>query len=216
MYMARLETLTRAYNAMARSNKAYREAMNNVAKYTGQSRYINNLKGSLQIFNGIVVESEKDWQDKVLRSLEAEVVEYLSYVYPTDGYRLMLKTRVLRGKVHVEGEVHSYFLGDVSGEISDTQGRLFQQVVSFAALLAIMKILGEETAYFDEAFSGASKANVVKVNRLLKHVQEEGLNVILIAQDTTMANDIPSNVLILTRSLDNKTAITQREVASDV
>jgi len=216
LYSQRVETLAKAYRAAKRNNAAFHEATSNVAKYTQQLRYIRNLKGSLRLFSGIVVEQEGDWQAKVLRMLEAQIMEYLYYVYPMDGYKVDLSTRIVRGKVHVEGEVRSQFLGSLTGDVADTQGRLFQQVVSFAALIAIMKILGVDSVYIDEAFSGASKANVAKINKLLQHVQEEGLNVTLIAQDTTMAENIKSNVLILTRSVDNKTTVVQREVESNV
>lgn len=213
MYAERLSLLTRAYKSAQKSNKVYEEAQSNVAKFTQQLNYILGIQSGLRLINGIIVDRERQWQEQVQQLIETKIVEYLSYVYPADGYSVSLTTRILRGKVHVDGEVHSYFASQISGDVSETQGRLFQQVVSFAALVAVMEILDVKTAYMDEAFSCAAKANIGKLNALLQHVKEEGFNLVLIAQDTNIAQGIDANVLFLQRSLDNKTTVTQREVS---
>lgn len=214
MYVDRLNLLTRAYRTAQKGNKVYEDAQSNVAKYTQQLNYMTGIQGGLAVVNGIIVDRERQWQEAVQQMLEVKIAEYLSYVYPADGYNVVLTTRVLRGKVHVEGEVRSYFADKIVGDVSETQGRLFQQVVSFAALVTVMEILGVNTVYADEVFFGAAKANVVKINALLRHLQEKGFNLILIAQDTNLAQGIEANVLFLKRSLDNKTTITRREVSS--
>lgn len=209
MYMSRLRTLKRAYQNAERSNTAYREATSNIAKYRSQLQYIRGLGQSLKILDALIAECESEWRESVLRMLEAEIAQDLAFIYPSDGYNVFLTSRVLRGKVHIEGYARSYYGGDMNGDLADSQGRLFQQVVSFGALVCIMKILGVETVYVDEAFSGASNRNVEKINRLLQDIKERGLNIILIAQDITMARNIDANVLLLSRSLDNKTSIVQ-------
>ena len=208
MYRERLSVLKRAYKSLSKNNVAFNEASKNVAVYRNQSMFIQGLAQSLKLLESIIVEREREWRDAVLRELEAEIMQDLAYVYPSDGYQVKLSSRVLRGKIHIEAETHSYFAGSIAGDVSDSQGRLFQQVVSFAALLGVMKILGVNTVYVDEAFSGASKRNIVKINKLLRSIQERGFNIILIEQDTSMASGIEANVLYLSRSLDNKTTIT--------
>lgn len=210
-FCERFSVLSKAYKVASRENLVYTKALGDIAKYREQLAYIENLQQSLKILYSIIVEKENEWQDTVLRILESEIAECLSFVYPADGYYVTLSTRILRGKVHIESMVNSYFLGQAVGDISEMQGRLFQQIVSFAALIALMKILGVDTVYIDEAFSGAAKENVEKINRLLRYVQESGKNLVLIAQDTSMAKDIKANVLFLTRSLDNKTSVIQQE-----
>ena len=105
-------------------------------------------------------------------------------------------------------------MGDFPGKISGTQGRLFQQVVSFAGLIGVMSLLGIKTIYIDEAFSGSAKKNIGKLNRLLLHLKERGFNLVIIAQDIAMAEGLPANRMLLSRSVDNKTTIIQ-EVDED-
>ena len=209
MYTERLNTLVKAYKVAEKNNRLYEESQRSIADVNNKLAYINGLSGSLQLLESLIVEQENQWQDAVLRFLEAEIMQDLAFVYPSDGYSVTLSSRVLRGKIHIEASVRSYFTNEMLGDISDTQGRLFQQIVSFAALVGVMKILGVNTVYVDEAFSGAAKANVTKVNKLLSSISERGYNIILIAQDSTMSESISANTLLLSRSLDNKTSVLQ-------
>lgn len=212
MYSDRLRTLVRAYRNAKRNNDAYSEALSNKAEADARLSYAKGIAVSLSMLNAIIAQQENIWQESVLRKLEAEIMQALAYVYPEDGYSVELSTRVLRGKVHVEGVVRSYFTNMMPGELADSQGCLFQQIVSFAALIGLMDLMKVSTVYIDEAFSGVAKANIGKINSLLRMYQERGINIILIAQDMSIASGIPANTLVLERSLDNKTTIHQQGV----
>ena len=208
MYTQRLRTLTKAYRAVERENEAYNEAMQEHAKYQAQCNQMIQLNNALHLLSHLISKEEESWQAEVLRTLEAEILQDLSFVFPTDGYSVSLSARLVRGKIHIEAETKSYFTPEMAGDIADTQGRLFQQIVSFAALIGIMKILGVNTVYVDEAFSGVATENIGKVNSLLRSISERGFNLIIIAQNASMAAGLECNVLRLSRSIDNKTSIT--------
>lgn len=209
MYTTRLRTLKKAYRNAERGNIAYQEAAVDIAKYKAQIQYIRGLGQSLKILDSMIAQCENNWRESVLRALETEIARDLAFVYPSDGYTVSLSSRVLRGKVHIEGNARSYFGGDMDGDVSDSQGRLFQQIVSFGALICIMDILGVKTVYIDEAFSGGSSKSMSKINALLQDIKKRGYNIILIAQNISMARNIEANTLLLSRSLDNKTSIVQ-------
>ena len=207
MYSARLKTLKRAYSAAKKNNEAYNRALEYSNSCKSKLVYIDDIAGSLKLLDAIIAKEENDWQAMVLRILEEEIARDLSYIYDTDGYTVSLRSRVLRGKIRVEASVRSYFMADVPGDISSTQGRLFQQIVSFAALIGIMEILKIKTVYIDEAFSGAVTDNIPKINRLLEYVRSRGFNLVIIAQNAELARNLEANVLFLTRSIDNKTTV---------
>ena len=209
MYSGRLNTLTHAFKAAQKSNENYSYMRNKLRDTELKMQYAMGVNSGLSFLDTIIATQENEWQSAILRKLESEILSALSFVYPSDGYSVKLSARVLRGKVHIESNIGSYFLGEISGDVASTQGRLFQQVVSFAALLCVMDILGIQTIYVDEAFSGVAKANIPKINALLKSYQERGFNLIIIAQDVAMATGIESNTLLLSRSTDNKTSIVQ-------
>lgn len=207
MYTSRFNTLNRSMKNLQKMNSAYTEAIKELGRFDFQLNYLRGLAGGLTFLEKIISEQEKEWREYVLRLIEEEIVQSLSIVYPTDGYIVKLSSRILRKKIHIEGIVSSYFTPQMSGDIADTQGRLFQQIVSIATLVSIMEILGVKTLYIDEAFSGASEANAPKINSLLRHYAGRDLNIILIAQNASIAQNLESNVLRLSRTIDNKTEV---------
>lgn len=211
MYVDRLKTLSRAYSAARRSNTLYSNALHENTLQKIQLKFLSGLLEQMKTLNLLIVEKEAEWRQAILSMLETEIADYLSYVYPDDGYIVQLKPRVLRSKIHIEACVYSTIMQEIPGQIHKTQGRLFQQIVSFAALLGVMNLLGVRTVYFDEAFSGSSKRNVKKVNALLQHAEEKGFNLVIIAQDTNMAEGSNWNRLFLTRNLANVTSVFQEE-----
>lgn len=211
MYSERLRVLKRAYTTARSNNELYSETQKKAALQRKQVAFLGGMHMELKKLNDAITLKESEWRQAVLTMLEAEIARDLEYVYPTDGYRVQLSPRIARGRIHIDARVVSTFASEIPGKIQGTQGRLFQQVVSFAALRGVMSLLDVKTIYIDEAFSGASKRNVKKLNRLLASLDERGHNLVLIAQDTTMADSLPANRLILTRSLDNKTKVVQEE-----
>lgn len=214
LYSERLRTLTRAYNNAARGNALYNDALQRKDLHQTQVNFVLGLSEHLKSLDLAITNKESEWRDSILGVLSSEIVNDLAFVYPSDGYQVKLDAHVLRGKIHISATVTSTFAKDFPGRIRGTQGRLFQQVVSFSALIGVMELLGIKTVYIDEAFSGSSKKNVKKLNKLLLHLRERGFNLIIIAQDITMAEGIPANRMFLSRSVDNKTVIVQ-EVEED-
>lgn len=215
MYGARMRTLTKAYRSAERSNGVYTAALQEQVLQERQLNFLVGLQEQLKSLDLNITSEESKWREAILSILETEIVTDLNYVFPDDGYNIQLSTRVLRGKIHIEAKVASTFAGNIPGKIRSTQGRFFQQVVSIASIIGVMELLGIRTVYVDEAFSGASEYNVRKVNKLLAKLKERGFNLVVIAQNTSMANGIAANRLFLQRSLDNQTIITQEVGALD-
>ncbi len=211
MYSERFNTLAKAYSRAEENNKAYTEAMQKQCLLQSQLEFIIGLHENVKAFCLAETEKESEWRDSILGILSSQIARDLAFVYPTDGYQVSLSTRVLRGKIHVEARVTSTFAKDFPGKIKGTQGRLFQQVVSFSSLLGVMDMLGVKTVYIDEAFSGSAKKNVEKLNQLLASFEERGFNLVIIAQDITMADALPANRMFLSRTIDNKTIIQQEK-----
>lgn len=211
VYTERLQMLARSYKRAERENIAYNEALKQKQILESQINLLVGLQECLKTFSLDVTTKESEWRDAVLGILSSEIADDLAFVYPADGYQVTLISRVLRGKIHIDATVTSTFANNIPGKIKGTQGRLFQQVVSFSSLIGVMSLLGIKTIYVDEAFSGSAKKNVKKLNRLLLSLAERGFNLVLIAQDISMAEGLPANRMFLSRTVDNKTII-QEEI----
>lgn len=208
MYRSRLRTLKQAYEIAARENKKYDDTVRRIEETRELISREEKLLADLQQLGAIITAKENQWRRHILDQLESEIDTELAAVFPTDNYSVKLEARVLRGKIHIETTVSSAHSGRIPGSIQNTQGTLFQEIVSFSALVAVMDLLGVRTVYIDEAFAGASKENQDNINALLRRVQELGIDVVIISQSNYFEG-LEANVLILSRSLDNKTSIRQ-------
>lgn len=211
VYSERLAMLERSYKRAEKNNETYDAALKNQKRLSAQLTFLNGMQELIRTFNLAVTQKESEWRDGVLGVLSSEIADNLAFVYPSDGYQVSLTSRVSRGKIHIDVSVTSTFAKDFPGKIKGTQGRLFQQVVSFSSLHGVMNLLGVKTVFIDEAFSGSAKKNIKKLNRLLLSLAERGFNLVMIAQDITMAEGLPANRMFLSRTVDNKTIIVQEE-----
>ncbi len=209
MYMERLNTLKKMYKLCDKSNKLYLKTREDKLHFEFQLGLLLGINQQLKQLNNVIIEEENEWRRSVLNIIESEIISDLAFVYPEDFYQLTLSSRIVRNKIHIEATVKSVFCNNIPGRIKNTQGRLFQQIVSFAALKSIMNLLGINSVYIDEAFSGAAKDNIKHLNKFLSHIKDEGFNIILIAQNMSLAEGIDANRLLVTRSIDNETSITQ-------
>lgn len=209
MYTERLNTLKKMYKLCDKNNKLYLKTREDKLHFEFQLGLLLGINQQLKQLNNIIIEEENEWRRSVLNIIESEIISDLAFVYPEDFYQLTLSSRIVRNKIHIEAMVKSVFCNNIPGRIKNTQGRLFQQIVSFAALKSIMNLLGINSVYIDEAFSGAAKDNIKHLNKFLSHIKDEGFNIILIAQNMSLAEGIDANRLLVTRSIDNETSITQ-------
>lgn len=203
----RIGNLRRAYKVVEKMNRTYREAEDEKRKYEIKRDFASSIRSSCLDLGQIISEGEKAWRRGVLLQIEEEIEEALGFIYPNDAYQVKLEPRVVRGKVHIDTFVKSNSFDSVSGSMKRTQGLLFRQIISIASVMRIMKMRGVNVVYIDEAFSGASKENLIKVHKLLKWYQEKGANMVIIMQDPTIISGLDAHMLVLSRSWNNKTEV---------
>lgn len=211
MYAQRIGVLRSACRLIERNNKQYLENLAALDEAKLQLSRISSIIEKLKALDTTVAKTEQEWRKGILSYLEDSISDYLAIAFPEDGYQIALEAVVLRGKIHIETSIKSYAFELIEGSIRETQGCFFQEIVSFAALVSISRLLGIKTVYVDEAFSGASPENFIKLNKLLQRVKEQGVNLVLISQSNYFEG-ISGNFLHLQRSLDNQTIVRQVKI----
>lgn len=206
MFSSRLSALKRTMGVIKKSNTAFTEAKSSYNQHESRVKFLEGMQYYLKTFTLSVTENESLWRESLLKVLEYEIMKGLAVVFPTDGYTVKLESSVSRGNIHITASVSSR-ISEFPGRIVNTQGRLFQQIVSFMALLSIMSLLGVKTIYIDELFSGSSLENIEKLNTLLRTVGEQGYNIIMIAQNASIADGMEVNRLVLSRTESNRTIV---------
>lgn len=209
MYTKRLKSLKKAMNVLEKNNQLYIKYTHDKNQLSRKCEFAYNMRGALQTLAIVIAEGEKQWRDGILKKIEDEIAQALAFIYPEDGYRVTLTSRILRGKLHIDSYVSSMSLSKVTGRMKRTQGMLFRQIVSMSAIICIMELQGIKTVYIDEAFSGASKKNMLRARKLVQWYAERGINLIVIAQDPAVSADLNSNTLYIRREYPNVTVIEQ-------
>lgn len=204
-FKQRLKVLDKTFSLIDNSNKEYLRLIEetNIAEKKIQS--LTTLLANIKTLLNAVTVSEKQWRESILSIIECEIYRYISIVYPVDDYSISLSCSVKYGKIKIQASVSSLNFENLKIE---SQGRLFKQIVSLAAVVAIMRLKGINTVYVDEAFSGASRENMPIVGSLITELINEGLNMIIIVQNEDI---IPGTIgwhsLFLKRNISNCTTI---------
>lgn len=201
----RLNTLNKLSSLIASNNSKFKEVEETVKHSSAVILQLEQLLSIAEALSKEIQNGEKQWQDWAIKDLETTINKCLSIVFPTDGYCIHLNVVTRYNKIRLTTTVSSPFISNCL-TIKESQGRLFQQTVSFGAILAFMKFIGTNTIYIDEAFSGTAISNWDKVNALLEYALSRGANIIMITQNSDI--NLPANIYNFQRDSLNLSHIT--------
>lgn len=207
-YLSRLQTLTKAYQNIEKTNELYKDTKEKIEQYTVKLERIGTLQFFLKRSKQIIANSEKEWRDAITQLLEAEINKNLTLIFPADNYHISLDYEVVRNKIHLKPRISSKDFEKI--KINKSQGRLLTQVASASAVIAIMKLQGINTIYIDEAFSGSSKENLEKIGGMIAEILNDNINLVMIVQHSNIAANLPdAHIYHFSRSILNETTIVE-------
>lgn len=207
-YLSRLQTLTKAYQNIEKTNELYKNTKEKIEQYTVKLERIGTLQFFLKRSKQIIANSEKEWRDAITQLLEAEINKNLTLIFPADNYHISLDYEVVRNKIHLKPRISSKDFEKI--KINKSQGRLLTQVASASAVIAIMKLQGINTIYIDEAFSGSSKENLEKIGGMIAEILNDNINLVMIVQHSNIAANLPdAHIYHFSRSILNETTIVE-------
>ena len=201
----RINNISKIASVLENSNKQYKETESKLLQQKERSESLGSLFSLLHALEKDIKVGEKEWRDWAVKDLENNINTCLAIVFPDDKYCIHLDVSTKYGKVRLFTSVTSNCVQDKL-TIKGTQGRLFQQTVTFGAILAFMKFVGTNTIYIDEAFSGTSQSNWDKVEALLQYALNNGANIVMISQNADIG--LPANVYSFSRDTENCSHIT--------
>lgn len=209
MYIDRLNTCTKLYKRVVKQNEHYLKLDSNKSRIESNLNAIRRYLQDERELSSYILSAESEWRSAIVKTLEDTITVALSMVFPYDGYTAELDLRPYRSKLKIDASISSYNLNsNTKLSIKGSQGRLLQQILSFSAIITMMKVLGINTIYVDEAFSGASVKNLTRVSDLIAYIASTGVNMVIITQNEAMIpQSINPTIYFLTRSEDNKTTV---------
>jgi DNA repair exonuclease SbcCD ATPase subunit len=146
-------------------------------------KYIEELGLILRecrIINDLCIKEEYSFRTGRIKYLELFVSEELGTIFEEEGFTVSVVDTVERNKLSIRLVLH-----DQNGKVrlpSINEGKLCQELISFACAVGIIRAAGLNKLYIDEAFAASSEANLEKLSNNLERVVSDGIQVICIEQ----------------------------------
>ena len=156
------------------------------------TKYINDTK----LLMAAVDKEDNEYKNRRISFIDALVTDGLAQIFPQDNLKAHLTCDFNRKNEAV------LELIDRQGNIADPDmcsGKLQQYLISFAAVTGIVRGLGITNLFIDEAFGVAAPDILGDLGELLYEQVKDGIQVILIAQNPGLYQDIPRREIRLSK-----------------
>lgn len=187
-------------NKIIKYKKEYEDA---VEVRSEHEQYIK----ALDIYHKLCVRESNNYKTKRLEYLCTFIDDKLSIIFPDENFKSKIVTED-RGSIQ-RTYLELYLEGSDEAEIPETsQGKFCQQLLSFSSSVALVKTLGINRMFLDEAFSASASKNLTKIGSILKPMIDDGMQIILIEQEQEVYKDLPRREIYVEKdSLEEETKV---------
>lgn len=149
---------------------------------------------------GVAASKESnEFKNKRIEFLNGVLTEALQQLFPDDGFQAKVSFDFNRSdKAELE-------LVDSAGHVhtaSMCEGQLLQYAISFSAVSWILKALGKNVLFVDEAFGASDMDRLPMLGDIIAKLAESGMQVILIGQNPALYENVPRREFWLSKNLE--------------
>ena len=148
----------------------------------------------LKLMKTALETEDRNFKNRRLQYIDVLVTDSLKSIFPEDNLQAHLNCDFYR-KTETTLELLDAYGHTLDPDICS--GKLQQYLISFAAVSGIVKGLGIGNLYVDEAFGVAAPEIMGEIGKLIQQKIEEGLQVIMIAQNPCVYQDLPRHEITL-------------------
>lgn len=138
----------------------------------------------------VITSKENDaFQKRRVEYIEDQITNALAIIFPEDDFTAKIEYDFKYGSskayLHLKdanGNGHLPFM---------TEGKLCQYLISFISIVSTVMGLGASEIFVDEAFGVSSENNLPKIGKMIKSYSDDGIQFIIIAQNSDLYADIP-------------------------
>lgn len=144
---------------------------------------------NLETLLKIVMKEDANFRERRIAFLNEHITKELLKIFPAEGYQAKIYCDPKRGAGNA-----FLVLVDKNGKEripKVTEGKLCQYLISFASTVGVVQGLNTDNIYIDEAFGVASEGNLPKVGEILKNTAKDGVQIVLVSQNSALYRDIP-------------------------
>lgn len=150
-------------------------------------RCLNHLT-RLEQLKKVVDCEDASFRERRITFLSEHITQELLKIFPTKGYQAKIDCDFKRGSGMATLTLLDKY--DVERIPEITEGKLCQYLISFASTVGAIKGLNTNNIYIDEAFGVSSSSNLPKIGDILQSTAQEGIQLILISQNSNLYANI--------------------------
>lgn len=161
------------------------------------SKYLEDTK----LLLAAIDTEDRAFKNRRLDFIDALVSDSLTQIFPQEELQAKLVCDFNRKNEAV------LELRDKNGNIYEPDicsGKLQQYLISFAAVVGIVRGLGINSLFIDEAFGAAAVEILGDLGEMLKKQIDDGVQIILVAQNPGLYQDLPRHELQLIKNPTTK------------
>lgn len=190
-----------------------RERNKQIVALTAKKAKIDRLNSELEtylsdlaFFSCAANEENLAFRKRRLDYLNDLISERLKEFFPEDGFQseVIYTTKYGKSKVDLR-------LIDSCGyrrKPSISEGKLCQYLISFAAIDGVVRSLGKNSIFIDEAFGVSSESNLPKLGTMLERSCATGMKLLIISQRSDLYSNVKHREIHLSRDvIENKVCL---------
>lgn len=192
------------------NNKKVDYYQKKLAKYSEVEVVARNHYNALSSILLAVENEDARYKSSRIGYLQDSLSEKIDLMFPYEVFEPSLNYETVRGKNKV-----SLTLKDMSGCERNpfiTEGKFMQELIGFVSSMSVIELLGTKLFLIDEAFSAASEENKIKVGELLQTYIDQGIQVILISQDSNVYSYLNRREINLSKNLNNSVSSKEEDI----
>lgn len=170
---------------------------------------LSNYTASLSQLGVAASRESNEFKNKRIEFLNGVLTEALQQLFPNEGFRAKISFDFNRNDkaelqlVDSAGHVHT---------ASMCEGQLLQYAISFVAVSWILRALGKNVLFIDEAFGASDMDRLPMLGDLIAKLAENGTQVILVGQNPALYENIPRREFWLTKSPETAAVSLERVI----
>lgn len=205
-----------------RSNKLERARINNerirqlktAQEMTeGVLGQIRQYRRTLSVVSTAVTTEARGYQTRRMSYINAVITEAVNRIFPQKQFEVQLSCEYLRSD-SVKLRLLDRFQNNLIPHVCS--GKLMQYLISFSAVSGITKSLGCNALYIDEAFGVSSIRNLGEIGKLIQRCIDDGMQIVLIAQNPELYNDLSRREIRLGTDSGGRVGAADRVVVQEI
>lgn len=178
LFAARCKERNEIYNSLVQRRERLREILSDIKEYLKE----------LELIKDSINREDVLFKNSRITFLNSIITNRIKELFPNEDLEAVIeyndKNRNTKAVLYLIDGNGNKRIPKIS------EGKFLQYAIGYTAVDGVLRNLGKNIIYIDEAFSVASESNLANVGEILKNSVESGMQIILVSQKSELYQSI--------------------------